>query len=362
MRIIVTGAAGFIGFHCVQKFVALGHEVLGVDNINSYYDVRLKHARLRETGIENVQEETLTQSTKYPNYSFIKGDLSNAAFVKKLFSPSCLVPHPLPTAGKLVPRASSLPPHPSSPAVIVHLAAQAGVRYSLENPDAYIQSNILGFYNILETCRENPVHHLIYASSSSVYGNSMKVPFKETDMTDDTVSLYAATKKSNELFAFNYSHLFRIPTTGLRFFTVYGPWGRPDMAYYGFAEKISRGEEIKLFNAGDMYRDFTYIDDIVEGITRLLDKPPVAEAPEVPKRVLNIGHSDPVYMKDFMRLIQEKLGVEAKIANMPMQDTDVYKTYADVSALEALTGYHPQTDIATGLGRFLEWFRGYEPQ
>jgi UDP-glucuronate 4-epimerase len=190
----------------------------------------------------------------------------------------------------------------------------------------------------------------------------MKVPFRETDMTDDTVSLYAATKKSNELFAFNYSHLFRIPTTGLRFFTVYGPWGRPDMAYYSFAEKISRGEEIKLFNAGDMYRDFTYIDDIVEGITRLLDKPPVAEAPKVPKRVLNIGHSEPVFMKDFMRLIQEKLGVEAKITNMPMQDTDVYKTYADVSALEALTGYHPQTDIATGLGRFLDWFRQYQPK
>jgi len=345
MRIIVTGAAGFIGFHCVQKFVALGHQVLGVDNINSYYDIRLKHARLRETGIENVQEETLTQSTKYPNYSFIKGDLSNPAFVKKLFT-----------------HLSPVTRHLSLPPIIVHLAAQAGVRYSLENPDAYIQSNILGFYNILEACRENPVHHLIYASSSSVYGNSMKVPFKETDMTDDTVSLYAATKKSNELFAFNYSHLFRIPTTGLRFFTVYGPWGRPDMAYYGFAEKISRGEEIKLFNAGDMYRDFTYIDDIVEGITRLLDKPPVAEAPDVPKRVLNIGHSDPVYMKDFMRLIQEKLGIEAKIVNMPMQDTDVYKTYADVSALEALTGYHPQTDIATGLGRFLDWFRGYEPR
>jgi len=367
MRIIVTGAAGFIGFHCVQKFVALGHEVLGVDNINSYYDVRLKHARLRETGIENVQEETLTQSTKYPNYSFIKGDLSDAAFVKKLMNTTTLNSNPTTPACRQAgtthnPQPITDNPEPTTPAVIVHLAAQAGVRYSLENPDAYIQSNILGFYNILEACRENPVHHLIYASSSSVYGNSMKVPFKETDMTDDTVSLYAATKKSNELFAFNYSHLFRIPTTGLRFFTVYGPWGRPDMAYYGFAEKISRGEEIKLFNAGDMYRDFTYIDDIVEGITRLLDKPPVTEASEVPKRILNIGHSDPVYMKDFMRLIQEKLGVEAKISNMPMQDTDVYKTYADVSALEALTGYHPQTDIATGLGRFLEWFRGYEPK
>ena len=321
MRIIVTGAAGFIGFHCVQKFVELGHEVVGVDNINNYYDVRLKYARLRETGIENVTEETLIQSTKYPNYQFIKGDLSNPVFVKNILVPSCLLPP-----------ASCLP-------IIVHLAPQAGVRYSLENPDAYIQSNILGFYNILEACRENPVHHLIYASSSSVYGNSMKVPFRETDMTDDTVSLYAATKKSNELFAFNYSHLFRIPTTGLRFFTVYGPWGRPDMAYYSFTEKISRGEEIRLFNAGDMYRDFTYVDDIVEGITRLLDKPPVAEAPEVPRRILNIGHSDPVYMKDFMRLIQEKLGVEAKITNLPMQDPDVYKPYAYIRAPATLPGY-----------------------
>ncbi len=347
MRIIVTGAAGFIGFHCVQKFVALGHEVVGVDNINSYYDVRLKYARLRETGIDNVEEETLVQSTKYPNYRFIKGDLSHPEFVKKLFNFPWLF-------------TNNYSLFTNNSPVIVHLAAQAGVRYSLENPDAYIQSNILGFYNILEACRENPVHHLIYASSSSVYGNSMKVPFRETDMTDDTVSLYAATKKSNELFAFNYSHLFRIPTTGLRFFTVYGPWGRPDMAYYSFAEKISRGEEIRLFNAGDMYRDFTYIDDIVEGITRLLDKPPVAEAPDVPNRILNIGHSEPVFMKDFMRLIQEKLGVEANIVNMPMQDTDVYKTYADVSALEALTGYHPQTDIATGLGKFLDWFRGYK--
>ena len=344
MRIIVTGVAGFIGFHCVQKFVALGHEVVGVDNINSYYDVRLKYARLRETGIENVEEEKLVQSIKYSNYRFIKGDLSNAEFVKKLLDPTFLdVPS-------------------SSPAVIVHLAAQAGVRYSLENPDAYIQSNILGFYNILEGCRQNPVHHLIYASSSSVYGNSMKVPFKETDMTDDTVSLYAATKKSNELFAFNYSHLFRIPTTGLRFFTVYGPWGRPDMAYYSFAEKISRKEEIKLFNAGDMYRDFTYIDDIVEAITRLLDKPPIVTSPDVPQRILNIGHSEPVFMKDFMQLIQEKLGIEAKIVDMPMQETDVYKTYADVSALEALTGYHPQTDISTGIGFFLNWFRSYKPE
>ena len=179
-------------------------------------------------------------------------------------------------------------------------------------------------------------------------------------MTDDTISLYAATKKSNELFAYNYSHLFRIPTTGLRFFTVYGPWGRPDMAYYSFAEKISRREEISLFNAGDMYRDFTYIDDIVEAITRLLDKPPVVVSTDVPQRILNIGHSEPVFMKDFIRLIQEKLGIEAKIVDMPMQETDVYKTYADVSALEALTGYHPLTDISNGLGFFLNWFRSYK--
>ena len=337
MKILVTGSAGFIGFHCVNRFASEGHEVVGIDNLNDYYDVGLKHARLMESGInpEQVVEGKYVSSVKFEGYQFIKGDISNRNFVQKIFSDA------------------------NSFDVVLHLAAQAGVRYSLINPDAYVESNINGFYSILEACRKNPVKHLIYASSSSVYGNSTKVPFIETDMTDDTVSLYAATKKSNELFAYNYSHLFRIPTTGLRFFTVYGPWGRPDMAYYGFVEKIIRGEEISLFNAGDMYRDFTYIDDIVEGISRLLDKPPFASAPEVPKRILNIGNASPVYMKDFISLLEHKLSKKATINALPMQETDVYKTFANISALVALTEYHPVTGIEQGLNRFLDWYRAY---
>jgi UDP-glucuronate 4-epimerase len=337
MKILVTGSAGFIGFHCVNRFAADGHEVVGLDNINNYYDVALKYSRLNASGIqqENIQEGVKVQSEKWSQYSFVKGDISNPYFLDTIFSEE------------------------SPFDVVVHLAAQAGVRYSLTNPDAYIAANVIGFYNILESCRKNPVKHLIYASSSSVYGNSTKVPFVETDMTDDTVSLYAATKKSNELFAYNYSHLFRIPTTGLRFFTVYGPWGRPDMAYYGFAEKICNGDEIGLFNAGDMYRDFTYIDDIVEGVSRLLDKPPLAIAPAVPKRILNIGNSSPVYMKDFIALLESKLSKKALINSLPMQETDVYTTYADISALKKLTGYHPATEVNQGLDSFLDWYRGY---
>jgi len=337
MKILVTGAAGFIGFHCVNRFAGDGHEVVGMDNLNDYYAVDLKHARLMETGIDpgQVVEGGYVQSAMYQGYRFIKGDVSNRDLVQAVFE----------GAGGFD--------------VVVHLAAQAGVRYSLVNPDAYVESNINGFYTILEACRKTPVKHLIYASSSSVYGNSTKVPFLETDMTDDTVSLYAATKKSNELFAYNYSHLFRIPTTGLRFFTVYGPWGRPDMAYYGFADKISKNQEIGLFNGGDMYRDFTYVDDIVEGISRLLDKPPVAKSPEVPKRILNIGNAAPVYMKDFIALLENKLSQKAMIKTLPMQETDVYKTYANISALIELTGYNPVTEIGEGLDRFLDWYREY---
>jgi len=337
MKILVTGSAGFIGFHCVNRFAADGHEVVGIDNINDYYDVSLKFSRLNASGIQqkHILEGERIQSEKFEHYSFIKGDISDPLFVEKIFSEG------------------------SAFDVVVHLAAQAGVRYSLINPDVYIASNINGFYNILEACRKYPVKHLIYASSSSVYGNSTKVPFVETDMTDDTVSLYAATKKSNELFAYNYSHLFRIPTTGLRFFTVYGPWGRPDMAYYGFADKIYNGEEIGLFNGGDMYRDFTYIDDIVEGVSRLLSKPPSANAPAVPKRILNIGNSAPVFMKDFISLLEQKTNLTAQIRHLPMQETDVYTTYADISALASLTGYCPTTPIGQGLDRFLDWYRSY---
>lgn len=337
MKILVTGAAGFIGFHCVNRFAADGHEVVGIDNINDYYSVSLKFSRLNASGIQqkNILEGESIQSEKFAHYSFVKGDVSNPQFVEKIFGDGTTFD------------------------VVVHLAAQAGVRYSLINPDAYIQSNIIGFYNILEACRKFPVKHLIYASSSSVYGNATKVPFVETDMTDDTVSLYAATKKSNELFAYNYSHLFRIPTTGLRFFTVYGPWGRPDMAYYGFTEKINNGQEIGLYNGGDMYRDFTYIDDIVEGVSRLIERPPLANFPEVPKRIVNIGNADPVYMKDFIALLEQKTDKKAVVKHLPMQETDVYKTYADISALRELTGYHPETGIDQGLDRFLDWYRGY---
>lgn len=337
MKILVTGAAGFIGFHCVNRFAADGHEIVGIDSINDYYSTDLKYARLKEAGFDpgTIFDGVRIQSSKFKNYTFVKGDISDSQFIADIFQDSIAFD------------------------AVIHLAAQAGVRYSLINPDAYIQSNIIGFYNILEACRKFPVKHLIYASSSSVYGNATKVPFVETDMTDDTVSLYAATKKSNELFAYNYSHLFRIPTTGLRFFTVYGPWGRPDMAYYGFTEKINNGQEIGLYNGGDMYRDFTYIDDIVEGVSRLIERPPLANFPEVPKRIVNIGNADPVYMKDFIALLEQKTDKKAVVKHLPMQETDVYKTYADISALRELTGYHPETGIDQGLDRFLDWYRGY---
>ena len=334
MKILLTGAAGFIGFHATTRFLTEGHEVIGLDCINDYYDINLKYARLKELGINGVEEGISVKSSRYPGFSFIKGDITDKTLLEDIFGKEKFD-------------------------IVVHFAAQAGVRYSLVNPDAYIQSNIIGFYNILEACRKYPVKHLLYASSSSVYGNSTKVPFKETDMTDDTVSLYAVTKKSNELLAYNYSHLFKIPSTGLRFFTVYGPWGRPDMAYYGFAEKIVRGEEITLFNDGDMYRDFTYIDDIVEGIYRLLNLPPSSAENKVPKRILNIGNSSPDFMKQFISLMEDKLGKKVEIKSLPMQNTDVYKTYADISELESLTGYSPETKIEDGLVLFLDWFKEY---
>ena len=335
MKILLTGAAGFIGFHATTRFLNEGHEVIGLDCINDYYDVNLKYARLKGLGIEETNDGASLKSTKYPCFSFVKGDITDKALLEYIFEKEKFD-------------------------IVVHFAAQAGVRYSLVNPDAYIQSNIIGFYNILEACKKFPVKHLLYASSSSVYGNSTKVPFKETDMTDDTVSLYAATKKSNELLAYNYSHLFKIPSTGLRFFTVYGPWGRPDMAYYGFAEKIVKGEEISLFNGGDMYRDFTYIDDIVEGIYRLLNLPPSAAENKVPKRILNIGHSSPVYMKEFISLMEDKLGKKAVIKSLPMQNTDVYKTYADITELVKLTGYCPVTHINVGMDNFISWFSSFK--
>lgn len=338
MSILVTGTAGFVGFHTVKKLAAEGYDIIGLDNINSYYNVQLKMDRLKDSGIV-LPEGDLTigdifTSETIPGYRFVYGDLTDKAFMMRLFEREQID-------------------------YVINLAAQAGVRYSLVNPDSYIQSNIQGFFNILECCRKYPVKHLMYASSSSVYGNSTKTPFTETDPTDEAVSLYAATKKSNELMAHTYSHLFRIPSTGLRFFTVYGPWGRPDMAYYDFSKSMMLGKPIALFNSGDMYRDFTYVDDIVESLSRLVTKPP-DNAPELtPYRVLNLGNSSPVFIKDFITILEAEIGAKAIVENKPAQITDVYITYADTTKLEGITGFSPATDIRKGISSFAAWFKQY---
>lgn len=334
MKILVTGAAGFIGFHLVKRLLGEGHDVTGADNISSYYDTRLKYGRLAETGIsrEAADSGSLMESQTYPNYRFCKISLEDKKPVMSIFANGHFD-------------------------MVCHLAAQAGVRYSLEFPQAYIDSNITGFLNILEACRYHPVKHLVYASSSSVYGNSTEMPLSTGQRTDHPVSLYAATKKSNELMAHTYSHLFQIPATGLRFFTVYGPWGRPDMAYFSFTRNILEGMPVRLFNNGDLYRDFTYIDDIVEGISRVMMKPPTETSP--PATVYNIGHSDPVSLQRFVEAIETATGKQAVKEHLPMQPGDVYKTYADVSALEKEFGYHPATPIETGIQRFVEWYLGY---
>lgn len=338
MRVLVTGTAGFVGFHMVRRLLSEGFEVTGLDNLNAYYPVSLKLDRLSDAGIDLPEapwvQGTEWVSTKHDRYRFIYGDLADKDFVMSVFDRHRFD-------------------------VVINLAAQAGVRYSLINPDAYIQSNIDGFFNILEACRRFPVKHLLYASSSSVYGNADKTPFSEDDPTDAAVSLYAATKKSNELMAHTYSHLFRIPSTGLRFFTVYGPWGRPDMAYYSFSEAIHEGKPITLFDGGDLYRDFTYVDDIVESVFRLIGKPPVDDGTGVPFRVLNLGNSSPVHMKEFIGILEQALGKKANVISKPRETTDVYITYADTAKLEALTGFSPETDIRDGLARFAEWYAGY---
>jgi len=318
-KILVTGGAGFIGFHLSRRLLEQGAEVIGLDNLNDYYDPRLKQMRL-----DILQ--------KYPNYRFIKMDLADKGALEVVFQ-LC------------------------RPDIVVNLAAQAGVRYSIENPDAYVQSNLLGFYNLLECCRHYPVHHLVYASSSSVYGANKKVPFSTDDKVDNPVSLYAATKKSDELMAYTYSHLYNIPATGLRFFTVYGPYGRPDMAYFGFSEKIMRGEPIKIFNNGDMYRDFTYIDDIVEGVVRLLNNPPRPdEVTGARYKVYNIGNNKPEKLMDYIHALEAALGREAEKEYYPMQPGDVYQTYADVSDLVRDFGFKPNTSIEEGLGKFAQWY------
>jgi len=333
---LVTGAAGFIGFHLSKKLLEKGCRVIGIDNINDYYDVNLKYNRLEKLKL-------------FENLTFIKGDISDKNMIMNAFKEY-------------------------KPNIVVNLAAQAGVRYSIENPDVYIESNIIGFFNILEVCRYNSVEHLIYASSSSVYGSNKKVPFEETDFVDHPVSLYAATKKSNELMAHTYSHLYKIPATGFRFFTVYGPMGRPDMAYFGFTDKYFKGEPIKIFNNGDfendLYRDFTYIDDIVEGIERILNNPPImileeSEEKTVPHRVFNIGNNNPEKLMTFITTLENCLSkaldreVEFEKIFEPLKAGDVPATYASTDKLQEAVGFKPSTSIEEGLQRFANWYVDY---
>lgn len=332
MNILVTGAAGFIGFHLTKRLLAQDINVIGVDNINDYYDVFLKNNRLK------ILEEN-------PDFEFHKMDLLNKEKLNQLFKDRTID-------------------------IVINLAAQAGVRYSIDNPDSYVNSNLVGFVNILEVCRQNNVKHLIYASSSSVYGANTNIPFSTKDPVDHPVSLYAATKKSNELMAHTYSHLYNIPTTGLRFFTVYGPWGRPDMAYYSFTKNIIEENTIKVFNNGDMRRDFTYIDDIVEGIIRLLDKPPVcnigwdranpdSSSSYAPYKIYNIGNNKPIKLMDFINTLEKLIGKKAKIEFLPMQPGDVKETYADIADLNADVGFYPSTTIEEGLTHFVNWYNKY---
>ncbi len=329
-KVLITGAAGFIGFHLAGRLLKEGYRVCGVDNMNDYYDVRLKELRL-------------SQLEKYEKFHFEKIDISDKNEVERVFSDNF-------------------------PDIVVNLAAQPGVRYSIENPDVYIESNIIGFYNILEACRhtrdagKHPVEHLVFASSSSVYGDQQKTPFSVTDPVDKPISLYAATKKSNELMAYTYCHLYGIPSTGVRFFTVYGPYGRPDMAYFSFSERIMRGEPIKIFNQGDLYRDFTYVDDIVEGVARMLNNPPLPNEEGDRYKIYNIGNNKPVKLMDFIETLENALGKKAVKEYYPMQPGDVYQTYADVDELTADFDYRPSTEIGEGLQRFAEWYREWKTQ
>jgi UDP-glucuronate 4-epimerase len=332
MRILITGAAGFIGFHLSKRLLDQSCEIIGIDCINDYYDTDLKHARL----------EILK---KYHHFKFYQQDLKNKVEIDHIFE-------------------INRPTH------VINLAAQAGVRYSIENPYAYVDSNLIGFMNVLEACRNYPVEHLLYASSSSVYGGNKAIPFSTNHNVDHPVSLYAATKKANELMAHTYSHLYHIPTTGLRFFTVYGPYGRPDMAYFSFTKDILSGNPIKVFNHGRMERDFTYIDDIVEGITRLIDKVPNANknwdeikdglsTSFAPYKIYNIGNSQPIQLMRFINALESAIGKEAKKIYMDMQPGDVLKTYADVSDLERDINFKPRTNIEDGIKAFVSWYQNF---
>ncbi|WP_296704889.1 NAD-dependent epimerase [Algoriphagus sp.] len=347
MKYLVTGTAGFIGFHVARTLLERGDQVVGLDVINDYYDIDLKYARLASMGIsrEEIKVDRLVQSYMTPSYRFIKLDLAEKDDLLELFELEKFD-------------------------VVIHLAAQAGVRYSLTHPEVYIQSNIIAFLNILEACRFHPVKHLVYASSSSVYGANEKLPFSTSDSVDHPISLYAASKKSNELMAHTYSHLFNIPTTGLRFFTVYGPWGRPDMALFLFTEAILKGEPIKVFNYGKMKRDFTYIDDIVEGVIRVADRPatpnvdfdpmnPDPGSARAPYKVYNIGNSSPVLLMDYIHAVEKGLGKKAKMELLPLQPGDVPASHADVSDLVRDTGYKPETTIEKGVYAFTEWYLDY---
>ena len=325
MNILVTGAAGFIGHQTTLKLLARGDTVVGVDNLNDYYDVSLKEGRLQD----------IAKHPQASNFKFIKLDLADTSATEDLFKAE-------------------------QPQRVIHLAAQAGVRYSLQNPHAYVQSNLVAFTNILEGCRHNKVEHLVYASSSSVYGGNTKLPFSEQDTVDQPVSLYAATKKANELMAHTYSHLYGIPTTGLRFFTVYGPWGRPDMSPFLFADAILNNKPIKVFNHGDMMRDFTYIDDIVEGVVRVADKPARPQVnSSVPYRVFNIGNNQPEKLMDFIGILENAFGKVAEKEFLPMQAGDVKATYADTSALETWVGFKPYTPLKDGIAKFADWYKAY---
>lgn len=331
-KILVTGCAGFIGYHTTKALLDRSDIVVGIDNLNEYYDVNLKQSRLNQ----------LYSHPNNQNFKFHKIDLQENQLLQDLFCKEQFD-------------------------CVIHLAAQAGVRYSITNPHAYVGSNLVAFLNILEACRHNKIKHLVYASSSSVYGGNTKVPFEETDVVDNPVSLYAATKKSNELMAHTYSHLYNIPTTGLRFFTVYGPWGRPDMSPFLFIDSILNNRQINVFNFGDMMRDFTYIDDVVTGTIKVLDKPatpspyndPLSISANAPYRVFNIGNNSPEKLMDFINLLESAVGKKALINLQPMQDGDVKTTYANTNSLESWTGFKPSTSLLEGVSKFVDWYKSY---
>lgn len=320
-KILVTGAAGFIGFHYARRLCAEGYEVLGIDNLNDYYDPALKQARLEKLEL-------------LPNFSFQKMDFADREGMAAVFASF-------------------------NPDVVVHLGAQAGVRYSLENPHVYIDSNIIGLTNVLEGCRHNDVKHLIFASSSSVYGANKKVPFSTKDNVDHPISLYAATKKAGELMVYSYAHLYGIPSTALRFFTVYGPWGRPDMAYFKFVQAIYEGKAIDVYNNGDMKRDFTYIDDVVESLARLVDKKPAADENGAKYKLYNIGNNKPEELMQMIGLLEKEVGATAQKNLLPMQAGDVYETYADTDDLQRDIGFKPSTTLQKGLHEFVKWYKAY---